>query len=349
MRVAPSRPRAFTLVEMLIVIAVILILLSLLLVGLNLATKTRDVAHSRSLMQAIRTGLVQFEGDIGYLPPVLAPADPSSANPDDYRRVAPPPNPYSGSYRDDVQDWYSVTTLAEYLIGYGNHEQDGYGYVESTNQWGDELPALGIRDPGRDGAWGAYRADGSALDGALNARMLAPGDVRGTESNPFAIDQGRKYGPYITIDDPRMLGSTDGSLDANGRLRIYFPGDADYDPSDPKVIVDRWGNPIRYFRTPHVPGNPKLEYPPSGSERYSLSDVRYLRPWEVPSGMETDTRFTDDSPINDPTTSHALNSAKFALFSPGPDRAFNADVRYDRGIGLAVEGVNEDNLVEVGP
>ena len=260
-----------------------------------------------------------------------------------------------------MQEWYSVTTLAEYLIGYGNHHQDGYGYVESTNDWQDETPPLGIRNPGRDGAWGAYRNDGSGADGTLAVRMLGPGNNRGTASDPFPIDQGRVYGPYITLDDRNLLASTDGTLDANGRLRLYFPGDAGYDAQHPKVIVDRWGSPIRYFRVPHLPGQPGLgygsgiDYDGDGSvdadDRPSLSDVRYLRPWDVATGMEAESRFRDDSPVGsgDPTTSHALNSAQFALFSPGPDRAFNADIRHDLGVGLAVEGLNQDNIVEIGP
>ena len=70
--------------------------------------------------------------------------------------------------------------------------------------------------------------------------------------------------------------------------------------------------------------------------------------------MEAESRFRDDSPAGsgDPTTSHGLNSAQFALFSPGPDRAMNPRYRWDEDLDPAafpVQGLNRDNIVEIGP
>ena len=71
-RARGAAPRAgFTLVELLIVMAVIIVLLSLLIVGLNFATKTAQGANTTALMQSINQALVRFQDDVGYLPPVL--------------------------------------------------------------------------------------------------------------------------------------------------------------------------------------------------------------------------------------------------------------------------------------
>ncbi|NNM25707.1 MAG: hypothetical protein HKO59_06920, partial [Phycisphaerales bacterium] len=55
---------------------------------------------------------------------------------------------------------------------------------------------------------------------------------------------------------------------------------------------------------------------------------------------------------DDRTTSVALQSAEFALFSPGPDGGFTSLYRYDVSIdptGATPEELNRDNIVEVGP
>ena len=59
------------------------------------------------------------------------------------------------------------------------------------------------------------------------------------------------------------------------------------------------------------------------------------------------------APQGDPTTTAALNSAEFALFSSGPDGLFNQDIRYDSPSDPAntagTSFANEDNIVELGP
>ncbi|MHC4786270.1 MAG: type II secretion system protein, partial [Planctomycetota bacterium] len=70
-RINPSRgTRGFTIVELLIVIAVIIMLMGILIVAINAATRTAQGANTRSLMSSIKQGLVRFRADMGYLPPV---------------------------------------------------------------------------------------------------------------------------------------------------------------------------------------------------------------------------------------------------------------------------------------
>ena len=122
------RTRAFTLTELLVVIAIVVLLLGTLFVAINAASKRAQVAKTQFLMNTISSGLAQFNTDFGYLPPVLGRKDGSA--------------PASGFARDVVrlndavvngsngiaqqQNWYSYTTLADYLLGYGHRGEDGF-------------------------------------------------------------------------------------------------------------------------------------------------------------------------------------------------------------------------------
>jgi len=359
--------RAFTIVELLIVIAVIIMLMGILIVAINSATRTAQGTNTRALMSSIKQALVRFRGDVGYYPPVLGDVDPQifdDPEEHDLRKLFGPlgkdrewgtdddivpdwseieENP---EYAAKVQEWYSVTSLAEYLLGYGHHNQDGYGAVPSTptDLFPQERPPLGIRDPGRDGVWGA------TLQG--DARGLLFDRMRGTDPN---MDTGKVYGPYLELKDERMLASvSEGEpYDNQGRLRLSFPGEGGYVADNPKVIVDYWGKPIRYYRRLYSPGDLRSAYRrfDSNDPPPSLSDVFLLRPFEVVPGGAIDVRDELADLAGDTTTTVALNSAEFALFSAGPDRAFDETARYDAEDYNSddVDFSNEDNIVELGP
>jgi type II secretory pathway pseudopilin PulG len=305
-----KRRRAFTIVELLLVIGIIILLLSILIVAVNAATRSAQRANTSALLSSLSQGLVQFEQEVGYLPPVL----------DATRRVVAPPDPDGGTFAVDIQDWYSVTSLAEFLVGYGSQRQDGYGFDAVSNLYQDENPPAGIRDPGRDGAWGATLNDdnGNGLFGDLGDR------------NPPI--EGRVYGPYVDVSDERLLGSIDSTTGA-----VFFPGEAGYDPVAPKVICDYWGRPIRYYRRVHVPGT--IDYP---DRRVSLSEVVLLRPFQAKeANVVPDAVTYGGAPIG--LTTYELQSKDFGLFSGGPDTVFDPTARADD------DELNRDNVVEVGP
>ncbi|MCH6550841.1 MAG: type II secretion system protein, partial [Planctomycetes bacterium] len=165
---APRRRGAFTITELLIVVAMIIVLLSMLIVAVNAANRTSQRANTRFLMNSLKQALVSFKDDVGYYPPVL----------DDDRNLmeAPPPTPPS-DYESEVQNWFSRTSLADYLIGYGPEKEDGYGRLNDQTQ-----PAPGIRHPGPDGVWMAT-VNGN---GSLGSRNLGSGE-----------SFGKVYGPYL--------------------------------------------------------------------------------------------------------------------------------------------------------
>jgi len=326
-----ARCRAFTITELLVVITIIILLLTIIIVAVNQAMKTAQGTNTQFLMSSIRQGLDQFREDHGYLPPVLG--DPTSNDPmtpRDLRLL----DPFAGSYQADVQSWYSITSLADYLVGPDDRTVDGYG----NGPGGSEIPPTGIRNPGIDGVWGAtiYGAQVGDFD----------------DRNP--VNEGQVFGPYLDLKDDRLLGGWDAANNI-----VVFPGDvpAATFAALPKVIVDYWGQPIHYYRRPYPPNAIKqsyraVDYDDDGAtdQPPTLSDVYLLRPFTIRSGSGINARFADAS--GDKASSRAVNTAEFALFSSGADRAFNPDVRFDDpmapGNTLGTDLSNEDNIVELG-
>jgi len=366
--------RAFTIVELLVVIGIVIVLVGLLIVAVRAATRSAQGANTRALMSSIKQALVRFQGDVGYLPPVLGDPSPDDLSTDnhDLRRLFDPrgqdlrwngsadevmpqymqagngaPAPNHGTYIANVQNWYSVTTLAEYLLGYGHHEQDGWGITPNSTYTG-EVPATGIRNPDRDGVWGAtiYDRNNNGVLGELEDRMGYPGRGGAVPAN---VDRGQVLGPYLELKDERAIAAVDWNEDED-RIEVIFPGSPRYDPELPKTIVDYWGNPIRYYRRVYAPGSLATPYTPPRNPTSTtdvthtptLSDVFVLRPYEVADGAAIDDRLFPDG-RGDTTTSSALQSAMFALLSAGPDNAIDPADRVDPGF------LNEDNLVELGP
>ncbi len=360
---------AFTMIELLVVIGVVVMLLGILVVAVGKAANTAQKTNTRALMNSMKVALHQFRNDIGYLPPVLGtpkvhpftgPTDPlrglfDPRGPDgvwngDAKELLPEnqTGAANADYPTNIQEWYSYTTLADYLLGYGGRDQDGYGVVGV--EFVDEQPTLGFRHPGPDGVWGAT-IFGAGL-GALGDRMNGP--LR-TQFHITAV-AGKVFGPYLELKDPNLLASYDGNT-------VSYPGDAGYLPGNPKVIVDYWGNPIRYYRQLYSPGVLNSPYRPfGGAPQPTLSDVFVLRPFEIKTGNAIN-GLGDMSEASylagqgDPSTTAGLNSAEFALFSSGPDSRSNNDIRYDSPDdsgnhpygGAATSFANEDNIVELGP
>lgn len=320
----PITRSGFTLLELLVVTAMIILLLGILIVALNRGTRTAQSTNTRALMTSISQALVRFQGDIGYLPPVL----------DDDRSLdeLAIPDPLF-EYATKVQSWYSITSLAEYLLGYGNDKEDGNGNINDGT-----IGALGLRDPGPDGVWGAT-FEGLA-DGTISQRNLV-GD----------FSQGKVYGPYLELKDDHLIGSI------NESGAVSLPGEGSYRPDDPKVILDYWGQPIRYYRRVYRQGGLKYPYRPDPNDDDdflpTLADVFVLRPFNLDPGSATDVRDYLADGNGDTTTSFELKTAALALFSKGPDRSLDQNVRFDGGdVGDidddGISGENEDNVVEVG-
>ncbi|MCA9295583.1 MAG: type II secretion system protein [Phycisphaerales bacterium] len=336
------RRRAFSLLELLVVVAIITLLAALLLVAVNKARGTARRASTQTLMNSMSQSMQRFKEDHGYFPPVL----------DTDRDLFYPYDASDPSLTTEtVNAWYSITSPAEYLVGYGHHYQDGYGKVPGASgatDWAEETPALGIRSPGADGVWNATRYG----VGELRKRMLYAGTSQGSETAPYEFDSGQVYGPYLELSNDRLLG---GLLVVGTMQTVVFPGEAGYTADLPKVIVDDWGTPIRYYRRPY----PSTFGAPATSlgETIRFSDrdndglhdpvgldaVIALRPFTFAQGKAVDSRNTGSAMFadadGDSSTTIELRSAEFAFLSAGADMRIVDDRRLD--------DFNKDNLVEV--
>ena len=364
--------RAFTLIELLITISIIVLLVSILTVALTSARTSAQVAETQSRLTALSQATIRFKEDVGYFPAVL----------DIQRNLADfPPEPWmtkgtpKQTYRGQVQNWYSITSPSEYLIGYGNRNQDGYGRLPgSQNNDPDfkEIPRLGIRHPSMDGVW---RATDVTAGGTSINQQWEFGRLRFR----FPFDRGKLYGPYLEIENEQMFGRLAFDIDdttpltnpVTGQLMVFYPGDPEYDLTQPIVIVDTWGTPIRYYRTlyprplPSITPKPHMSiaktYPPSNTyDRPTMSDYFILRPSSFEQGKVIDgylADFMDGLTVDSGHTSTTmeLQTGQFAYFSAGPDQQSNNSIRVD-AFGLpdndgvnATDESNADNLVEVGP
>ena len=359
--------KAFTLIELLITISLIVVLVSVMTAALSAARTSAQIAETQSRLTALKQATVRFKNDIGYYPAVL----------DENRHLAvfPAfPSPTTGSpqqmYRYQAQDWYSITSPAEFLIGYGNQGDDGYGRMPgstSTDASFTEMPRYGIRHPGIDGVWfGTADADGQP-----------PFESYGLRSQRRPSARGKLFGPYIEMENEQMFGriaydQTTGDVLTDPvtlQTKVFYPGDPGYNNTNPLVIVDTWGTPIRYYRALYPnPTNPALPlsgiarvFPPSNTiTRPSLSDYFVLRPFAFEVSKAIDTTLPDfmngvNDATGDTSTSMELQTGQFAYFSAGPDKRLNNHIRSDyfgqpdNDGPNATDDANADNIIDIGP
>ena len=447
-RASARQPNAFTLVDLLVVMGVLAMLVGLLIVGINAAQKRAQKMNTQFLLSSISQALSRFKSDHGYYPPVLgdpteltAPPQPgnqlgwlttASATPKTQIGFArdllvPPINPTAGAssttkvsqWTTDeataLQNWYSVTSLAEYLIGAGDRSADGYGIcgelpdpVPTDPLAGQrELPRAGIRSPGMDGVWGAAlqpifsNPDVSGTPGAaanyasatlgsptrkglfftrnlaLPSRVLMSSTTvsgAGNDTSKCILRsrpnlEGKIFGPYLELKDPSVIGGYQGrTTDPRDPARTIqsivrvTDGDPDFDKY-PKVILDYWGQPIRYYRRGYVNLTPNTPDQATDGTKFDLGDFFALRPTQaIESEFIPDAQAATDvlaDANNDRSSTARLRSAEFALLSTGPDKK----IKQDRRIGIDITAspkfdyqnpnndvdVNADNIVETGP
>jgi hypothetical protein len=315
-------------------------------------------------MNAINDAISRFETDHGYLPPVLGPQSTAAGGVGHGRDLLALPVGYQ-----EQQAYYSLTSLPEFLLGYDDRRMDGFGYVPEggnpsppiTLSPSDmtpgqrEHPALGFRSPGPDGFWNATlnpRFGGGGTNVSATGVPFAgrnPGNL-GTVSYSGNNDhtlQGKVYGPYLDLKDATVIGEVEDMAFSNGSGgtadgqvwdRVLLPGDAGYaSGNNPKVFLDYWGNPLRYYRRPPA----DVRDPRLFDQSFSLAEVIALRPNSFESGADVDTQYADAN--GDASASRALIASRYALFSPGADRKSADDVRID-----ADNDYNADNIVETG-
>lgn len=346
--------RGFTIIELLTVVGIIVTLVGILIVAVSASSKAAQAASTRSVMGAVSRALVQFKTDMGYLPPVLgfAANGASPVGSVGYLRDLVLPTSLGTSPTQpevaQIQNYFSVTSLIDYLIGPGGRDEDGYGAVGGSTATGlglKELPPIGIRSPLKDGVWGAYanpRAGSQAI-GGFSRRNLPQGAA--ANSSTVANVSGRLLGPYLELKDGSSMGAIVGTDSVTGQPIVAKAGDNNWNATAPKVLLDYYGQPIRYYRRGYSNGDPlRIGSKTTGGAGgvgmgWDLSDIFVLRPKSFAPNTEI-VGVADGN--GDTATSRSLQMADFALFSSGPNQRADYTVRRDATL------FNEDNIVEVG-
>ncbi len=68
---ATGRRRAFTITELIIAVAALVLLASMVVVAARRAVRTAQTVRTQILMSSIGQAMSRFEQDVGYYPPVL--------------------------------------------------------------------------------------------------------------------------------------------------------------------------------------------------------------------------------------------------------------------------------------
>jgi len=212
---------AFSLLEIMIVVAIIAMLVALVTVVAGRLRGTAERTSTLNLMSAIESGLEQFKADIGYYPPLLT---------DDLTIPDFPTRRDNYDNRRDLR-YYSTLTLVPYLEGVGNlNRSEGTLEQEAGDEEDDGYAGDGFLDPSPDKSWG----------GALNAEERVDYFVEKREKQGGKL-KGRVYGPYIELGSKYDVSP---AVDRNGE-----PFNEGSDPIEGLYqFNDWWEQPIRYYR-----------------------------------------------------------------------------------------------------
>jgi len=246
--------RGVTLVEVLVVIALIGLLLTLIIVGLDRAFGYAKTAAAEAQLRGIGQAIEAFETDIGYLPPLVTEIRDSTIQ---------TPETLARFHGDDLADAYqrarymSEFSLAVYLVGVG--ELDFQEDIDGD----DGLTAAGLRHPGPTGAW----------------KSTNRGEDFGAH---MPTTTGRVYGPYLETDEG-LLDRVEVGFDSAENRLVVEEGSNRF----MHRMLDPWGNPIRYYRNAWqkidpVTGRATVEFAPPELRSYegARQQIELSQTWE---------------------------------------------------------------------
>lgn len=318
-----SRPHrstrsAFTLVELMVVVGIIVLLIAIVLPAVNAARIRAKVAATQAAVTSISTGLetLRAETQIG---------------------GAYPPS-YSDAASGTVVSPHDNTPIASPLAANPGEGVSGASLVAWALAGADLLGPPGFRDLDGNGLWSDNT--GNAASGLYE--LCGNSDPRGPEGQPVH----KRYGPYVDISKMQFPERLSGSpaqfvlpLDSRPVLRSM-------------CFLDAFGQPILYYRANASAPNWVGSAPTASPGIYNLADNITITGVGVKKGIDLGigpvAQFaglgyvapsqigSQEPPINtlgrmiwDPNvtaTFRPYRADSYLLLSPGPDGRFgNAD------------------------
>jgi len=315
---ASGARRAFTLVELMVVMGIIAILVSLVFVALHHVRGTGDTIAEQGEVSAFKTAILQFEKDFGAPPPLV---------------VDNPPGP-AGAPAIPIYN-VNATTVGIAVWSTGDLQTPNMSSTLNTN-W----PTIGTMDP----SLGANRCSEyslayylvGALDRAADG-VDGPGFTAVNRDGTFSR-RGRVYQPYI---DPSLHKTRTGLL----RLSVPPAATGNALAKAVSVIRDRWDDGtaptptnaathhIRYYRW--LPSYYPQSDPKAGQVQY----------WNVPIAVGGYFDLAAGAVNTQPPLKSELKAATWAVASAGPDGLFGDEPGLTNA--QRIKAIS-DNIVEVG-
>lgn len=332
---SPER-KGFTVIELIISIAVIAVLITLVVIGVQAVKKRAGGLIDATSVDQVFTGVKQFKQEVGFLPPVVKEfaGGGSSVEQMIIRQaplpwtalftLEPPEPPRPARHRIGV---YSRGSNAQFFKGDdplyvgptpGNFLQDNRFsqltlayYVASQLEFGynttlTDVPVDGIAGPGM------YKPEkGGIFDVPESMLKGTPADRK---------RQGKVYGPYVEAAGKSVKVETDTATDASGR---------------DVTVRDRNGVPIRYYYWLPKPAVP------NGDPDVDMALPRMV--CRVPNGVPGESDPVVPDQFN-PKTNAVLRNATWAVVAAGPDKVFgDEDIDYiAQVLGKTPPGANFD-------
>lgn len=375
-----SRP-GFTLMEILVVIAIIALIMAMVFGALNRATITAKRSASKRSASALVQSVVNFRNEFGFLPPLVHDGLSVSAGNDDYRPVL-----FDGSAASDgpifeqIGGGYNYKTVVVWSEGL-----DFNFFRRREGSGADEIKLANGSRWDNNGAWedrryskyslayyltGVLDRDVDGVRGPGFVRPAIDGTYQGVGYPVGFRSSGERFAPMMDVDrpgvriaiqyvEPNEVPEHDLGTSAPPTYDDVFEFYEDYQKDALVSLVDAFGTAFRYYRwergrfdsdTGQLVVEDQLDFnlPPILIDPIVLSLVL------------NNPMLLDDIDLTGGNMK--LREARFAIISAGPDRLFGTEsielLAKTLGVSPVPIDINEiavlrksvwvDNAVEIG-
>lgn len=326
------RARAFTLVELLVTIAIIGVLIAMLGLAVRGAFSASTSAQTQGMLNTIGQAVTTFQTDLSYEPPLISRIEPGQPSGSNTGGIFTPElwAQSTGNAADARAEYLKLRyssqfSLPVYLMGMGNINgvTDNTQGVPNTTAiketdptfraraQHDGVPGPGLRNPGPLKAWKRVE------------------NINGTATIVHAPEvSGRSYGPYL---DPEQMSKLLEAVEVDPqtmRRKLAF----NTTPSGIRMyrLIDPYGNPIRYYRG----------WPTTDPTQNNAPSVKRI-PIELREASAVNAELANANPTGNPLEAdRPLMGAKYVLLAPNAPRQ-------NAGVAAAATTPFEDEVDQV--